>query len=311
MIAALLPLVLVLAVASAGFSQTYTSGDWTYTLNASNEATITGYSGAGGALTIPSSLDGSSVSDIGPHAFKDRTGLTSVNIPDSVTSVGMAAFYGCTGLTSVSIGSGVTSIRSYTFAGCSGLTSVSIPGSVTSIGTGAFIGCTGLTSVSIGSGVTSISSWAFQDCTGLNSIAIPNSVTHIGDGAFSFCSSLLNVYLPPQFKDTFTSFGLSSDQVTIAISPSELNVWLSDSESAGVAKVTSNPNLYNLYTSDSIMDLRMGGAMVQKQGNNAVVTFQTQTTTDLATQPFTNNGTPITNHVPMPGNKGFLRVQAR
>jgi hypothetical protein len=58
------------------------------------------------------------------------------------------------------------------------------------------------------------------------------------------------------------------------------------------------------------MDLHMGGLMVQKQGGNAVVTFQPQTTADL-TQPFTNNGTPITNTIPMPGNKGFIRVQAR
>lgn len=78
---------------------------------------------------------------------------------------------------------------------------------------------------------------------------------------------------------------------------------------AGTSLVTANPSSYNLYTSNSIMDLRMNGLMVQKQGSNAVVTFQTQTTTDL-TQPFTNNGTPITNQVPMPGNKGFIRINA-
>lgn len=79
---------------------------------------------------------------------------------------------------------------------------------------------------------------------------------------------------------------------------------------AGTALVTANPASYNLYTSDSIMDLRMNGLMVRKQGSDAVVTFQPQTTTDLAL-PFTNNGTPITNTVPMPGNKGFLRIQAK
>lgn len=79
----------------------------------------------------------------------------------------------------------------------------------------------------------------------------------------------------------------------------------------GVSAVLSNPSSYNLYTSNSIMDLRMGGLMVQKQGTNGTVVFQTQTTPDLATQPFTNNGTPITNTVPMPENKGFLRIQAK
>ena len=78
---------------------------------------------------------------------------------------------------------------------------------------------------------------------------------------------------------------------------------------AGTALVTANPANYNLYTSSSIMDLAMGGLMVQKQGSSATVVFQTQTTTNLS-QSFTNNGTPITNTVPMPGNTGFLRVRA-
>ena len=70
-------------------------------------------------------------------------------IPDdgSVTSIGPYAFYNCRGLTSVTIPGSVTSIGNEAFRGCSGLTSVTIPGSVTSIGYGAFYGCSSLTSV--------------------------------------------------------------------------------------------------------------------------------------------------------------------
>jgi hypothetical protein len=84
-----------------------------------------------------------------------------------------------------------------------------------------------------------------------------------------------------------------------------------DNRLAGRADVISDPASYDLYSSASIMDLRMGGAMVQKHGNSATIVFQPQTTMDLATQPFTNNGTPVTNTIPMPGSKGFLRIQAR
>jgi hypothetical protein len=80
---------------------------------------------------------------------------------------------------------------------------------------------------------------------------------------------------------------------------------------AGTSLVMANPASYNLYTSNSIMDLRMGGVMLQKQGSNAVVTFQPQTTTDLATQPFTNSGAPLTNIISMPGSKGFIRINAK
>ena len=79
---------------------------------------------------------------------------------------------------------------------------------------------------------------------------------------------------------------------------------------AGQQDVIANPTAYSLYTPTSIMDLRMGGLMIQKQGTDATIVFQPQTTTDLVTLPFTNNGPPITNAIPMPGDKGFLRVGA-
>ena len=78
----------------------------------------------------------------------------------------------------------------------------------------------------------------------------------------------------------------------------------------GKAEVIEVPGSYGLYDSTSIMDLRMGGLMIQKQGTDATIVFQPQTTTDLVTVPFTNNGPPITNAIPMPGDKGFLRVGA-
>ena len=92
-------------------------------------------------------------------------------------------------------------------------------------------------------------------------------------------------------------------------SETQYNSSYTNGVSAGMGMVLSNPASHGLYTPDSIMDLRMGGLMVQKQGSSAIVTFQPQTTTDL-TQPFTNNGTPITNAIPMPGNKGFIRIRA-
>ena len=85
-----------------------------------------------GAITIPSSLDGSPVASIGEYAFYRCRGLTSVTIPDSVTSIGDGAFADCSGLTSVTIPDGVTSIGECAFFWCSGLTSVTIPESVTS-----------------------------------------------------------------------------------------------------------------------------------------------------------------------------------
>ena len=49
--------------------------------------TITGYTGSGGAVVIPSSTNGYPVASIGDSAFGANAGLTSITIPDSVTSL--------------------------------------------------------------------------------------------------------------------------------------------------------------------------------------------------------------------------------
>ena len=143
-----------------------------------------------GAITIPSILDGYSVTSIGWAAFEGCSSLTSVTIPSSVTTIGDRAFSRCTGLTSVTIPSSVTTIGDGAFYNCSGLTSVTIPSSVTSIENFAFYGCSSLTSVTIPSTVTSIGHSAFSMCTSLTSVTIPKGVISIGESVFSGCSNL-------------------------------------------------------------------------------------------------------------------------
>lgn len=72
-------------------------------------------------------------------AFRNRTGLTSVIIPDSVTSIADYAFYGCRGLTSVIIPDSVMSIGNYAFYGCTKLTDVTLlPTTPSTLGSNAF-----------------------------------------------------------------------------------------------------------------------------------------------------------------------------
>jgi len=75
------------------------------------------------------------------------TGCKNTVIPNSITSIGNHAFRNCSGLTSINIPNSIKSIGYWAFAKCSGLTSISIPNSVKAIGERAFFGCSGLTSV--------------------------------------------------------------------------------------------------------------------------------------------------------------------
>ena len=104
---------------------------------------LNGYSGSGGAVNIPSTVNGQAVKAIGAGAFEGAN-ITSVSIPSSVTKIGQTAFSDCARLTSVSLPSTLTSIGDCAFDGCSSLNSITIPSSVTNIGDSAFDGCNDL-----------------------------------------------------------------------------------------------------------------------------------------------------------------------
>ena len=92
----------------------------------SSTITITGYAGPGGAVLVPDTINGLSVTSIGDKAFFASSGLTSVTIPDSVSNIGLHAFDSCFSLTSITIGNRITGIPDRAFLGCGNLTSITM-----------------------------------------------------------------------------------------------------------------------------------------------------------------------------------------
>jgi hypothetical protein len=134
-------------------------GQFSYSTNADNDITISGYFGGGGAVTIPTNINGLTVTSIAQGPFVgvvpfEFFGPASVTIPESVTNIGDDAFEHSVNLTNVMISGSVTYIGNLAFGTCSDLSSVTIADGVTSIGSEAFFDCTGLTSVTIPGGVT-------------------------------------------------------------------------------------------------------------------------------------------------------------
>jgi hypothetical protein len=208
--ARLLVVLLLLALPAVMQGQTYTNnyGIWNYTDNGDGTATITGYTGSIGTVTLPSTISNLTVTTIGDEAFIDCTSLTNVTIPNSVTSIGDDAFCFCYSLTNVIIPDSVTNLGVFVFYQCYSLTSVTIGNGVTSIGDEVFCSCSSLTNVTFGTNVTSIADGAFFLCTNLISITIPNSVTNIGGQAFYQCYNLTSVTM----STNVTSLGYSAFQ---------------------------------------------------------------------------------------------------
>ena len=197
---------------------------------------ITGYAGNSATCVIPDEIDGKKVTRIGNSAFKDRTELTSVTIPDGVTYIVDCAFFGCTSLETVTIPNSVINICSSAFRNCTSLKEVTIPASVTNIEYHAFgyyydsdsseikkvdgfkinyvkntyghyyateNGFTDeacLLTNELNDGTLEISKYVGKSATSAT-YAIPGEingkkVTKIGDSAFMFCTSLTSVTIP-------------------------------------------------------------------------------------------------------------------
>jgi hypothetical protein len=166
---------------------------FTYTNNGTG-LTITGYTGTGGVVEIPTTIGGVAVTTIGQNAFQSKTSVTSVVIPNGVTTILDAAFAGCSSMTAITLPNSLTSIGGYVFDGCSSLQGITIPDGVISIGPNAFAWCTSLASITLPSELKKIISGTFWACSNLTSITIPGGVDEIQYNAFLNCSKLASVY---------------------------------------------------------------------------------------------------------------------
>lgn len=124
---------------------------YTYRFLSENTIAITDYYGYDTEVTIPSKIDGYTVTGV---ENMDTSNVRKIVMPDTVTYIGEYAFgdyHSGVPLEEIVLSKNLKSIGPCAFRGCYDLKSIDIPKSVTEIGHSAFYGCSSLENVSINS----------------------------------------------------------------------------------------------------------------------------------------------------------------
>lgn len=191
----LLPILLLTAPAAV-------RAQFTYTTNSDGASvTLTGYTGPGGNVTIPTNINGLTVVNIGTNAFYELTNLTSIMIPGSVTNIGWDAFWACVNLTNAIFSEGIADIGVDAFYGTK-LNNITIPNSMSNIESVAFAYCPELTNVTFPNKNFIIGPMAFLR-SGLVSVTIPPNVTNLQVTPFADCTNLTSVTISGTFNISF------------------------------------------------------------------------------------------------------------
>lgn len=114
---------------------------YTYRFLSANTIAITDYKGYDTEVTIPSKIDGYTVTGV---EYMDTSNVRKIVMPDTVTYIGESAFADSSDgvpLEEVVLSKNLKTIGPWAFSGCFELKSIDIPESVTEIENGAFSGC--------------------------------------------------------------------------------------------------------------------------------------------------------------------------
>jgi len=225
-------LIRILLSATASLALTVAAqAQFNYYVNNNNTAVLQYYSGPGGTVVVPATIDSYPVTAIQSYTFYGQGSITNITLPASVTNIDARTFGYCAGLLgftvaannpafgttngvlcnqnlttlvafpagrtgSYSLPGGITSLADEAFYGCASLTNIVLPNGLTGIGNEGFLNCSSLVAITLPGSLTNLGYSAFFSCTNLASVVISNGLTAIADQTFSGCSHLASLTLP-------------------------------------------------------------------------------------------------------------------
>jgi len=192
-------------------------------------AKITGYKGKDNDVSIPSTIQGMPVREIGGFDGY-RNNIDTVTIPEGVTTISSVGFsMGFTGTVRfVKIPSTVTTIGRQAFEGCKNLGAIGLPAGLKNLGESVFARSGIYIFPTWPTGITTIPEMTFYD-TQLTNVVIPNGVTIIGKGAFKDCKKLTSITLPATIKrievEAFAGTNITEVIIPSSVTKIEFGGW--------------------------------------------------------------------------------------
>ncbi len=166
--------------------------------NATTEIASAAFAGSSKLKSVTNTKNLVKIAD---KAFDECSALTSIDI-SSVTEIGASAFYETTSLASIALNESITVIPERLFYK-SAFTSFTIPSKTTKIGDRAFLG-TKLTSIEIPESVTEIGEATFQSCDKLTNVTVMGTTPPaLAQYVFRGTSAELKIYVPSSAVETY------------------------------------------------------------------------------------------------------------
>ena len=168
---------------------------------------IQSYTGRRRYLTIPSVLEGKTVTSIGEYAFAENSRLRSVVLPDTLKNISNGAFYGCDKIRSIEIPENVVFIGNEAFYGCVSLSQVSLfrNSALASIGDKAF-GMCAITAFHLPAKLSTLGSGVFYGSIGINSVTVDaeNTCYQVSNSALYNADGTTLVYYPTGLSGSYS-----------------------------------------------------------------------------------------------------------
>lgn len=189
----LIALALITGLLPAFTTTAFAEGDADYQVrDDGSSVTITGYTGSGGDVAIPSKIGGKDVLSI--ESLGANNTITSIQIPATVTSISDGALSHCSALASITVLEGNTAYSSVggilynpdktelaAYPAGKTDTTFSIPGTVMALRSLAFSNNPYLTQMTIPAHISAIGAGAFAGCAFLTDITVDNTNTYYRD----------------------------------------------------------------------------------------------------------------------------------